>query len=87
LTVLDLNYARFKSCKQSENTLIKLEKNSRSFGLIFGDQPQLIENWLSVLKEICVMTDFEVEYRLLKMVAEDQLAQVIYCFSIFFVYK
>jgi len=50
-------------------------KNGQTYDFYSGDS-QAIENWVSALKKVCILTNFHDEYKALKMIGRGSFAKV-----------
>jgi len=77
-SVLDLNFAKLKAIlpnDDSENFGFSLSRNDITFEF-YSTQKQVAEDWIEVLKEICVLSTFHDDYKALKMIGRGSFAKV-----------
>lgn len=76
--VLDISYARLQPLapnSASSEYGFTLTKNDHSFAF-YCDDEETMENWMTVLKTVCVLTNFHDEYKVLKAIGRGSFAKV-----------
>jgi len=77
-SVLDLSFSKLKIIVPSEDEFtygFSVTKNESTFEF-YSNEKQVIEDWVEVLKEICVLSTFHDDYKALKMIGRGSFAKV-----------
>lgn len=77
--VMELAHSKLKDLQPSgsnPNHGFMLTKNGASYEF-YSPEKQVIDDWMSTLKNICILSTFHEEYKALKMIGRGSFAKVI----------
>ena len=78
--MLELSHSKLKaiaSTTNNNNYGFSLSKNGSTYEFYTPDQ-KLRDDWVTVLKGVCVLTSFHDEFKALKMIGKGSFAKVLY---------
>jgi len=76
--VLNLAHSKLGEIQPNSNNSnygFSISKNGATYEF-YASEKETIENWISALKNVCILTTFHEEYKALKMIGRGSFAKV-----------